>query len=209
MIEIDGGKGNDVLQGSDAQADKITGGIGDDWISGLGGNDTLEGGEGADQIWGGAGNDTVAGGEGNDTIYGNAGSDQLSGGAGDDTFHLDADVTGSNNRTVKLGDGSTRSISIAGLAGTDDIVTGGSGYDRIVLDRSGSDGYVHDTYSAPSYMSGVEAIDGTAGRDVIVVAENYMSDAAGGGITITGGAGNDTLGGGAGSTPFWAAPTTT
>lgn len=199
VIEIDGGKGNDVLQGSDAQADKITGGIGDDWISGLGGNDTLEGGEGADQIWGGAGNDTVAGGEGNDTIYGNAGSDQLSGGAGDDTFHLDADVNGSNNRTVKLGDGSTRSISIAGLAGTDDIVTGGSGYDRIILDRSGSDGYVHDTYSAPSYMSGVEAIDGTAGGDVIVVAENYMSDAAGGGITITGGAGNDTLGGGAGS----------
>jgi len=199
VIQIDGGKGNDVLQGSDSQADKITGGIGNDWISGLGGNDQLYGDDGDDKIWGGAGNDTIEGGEGNDEIYGNAGSDKLYGGAGDDTFHLDGDVIGSNSRVVKLGDGSTVAVSIGGLAGTDDIVTGGAGFDRIVLDRGDKDGYVHDTYSAPSYMSGVEAIDGTSGRDVIIVDENYMSDAAGGGIIITGGTGEDTLGGGAGS----------
>jgi T1SS-143 domain-containing protein len=199
VIEIDGGKGNDILQGSGAQADKITGGIGNDQISGLGGNDTLEGNEGDDQLWGGDGNDVVEGGDGNDTLYGNAGSDKLFGGEGNDTFNLNVDVTGTGSRNVKLGDGSIRSVSIAGLAGTDDIVTGGIGNDRIVLDRGTADGYVHDTFSAPNYMSGVEAIDGTSGRDVIIVSESYLSDANGGGIEISGGAGNDTLGGGAGS----------
>ncbi|CDN49613.1 DUF5801 repeats-in-toxin domain-containing protein [Neorhizobium galegae] len=84
---IDGGKGNDVLQGSDSQADRILGGDGNDLISGLGGNDILEGGAGSDEIWGGAGNDQINGGSGIDNITGGLGDDTIDGGIGGDTFN--------------------------------------------------------------------------------------------------------------------------
>jgi T1SS-143 domain-containing protein len=83
-IRIDGGLGNDILQGSNVQADDIRGGADNDTISGLGGDDVLYGDEGNDEIWGGAGSDTIDGGTGNDTIYGNAGNDSIVAGAGDD-----------------------------------------------------------------------------------------------------------------------------
>jgi T1SS-143 domain-containing protein len=86
FIEIQGGRGNDTLQGSDSQADRIDGGADDDLISGLGGNDELHGGTGNDQIWGGSGNDRIFGGDGDDTLYGNAGDDIIDAGAGDDSI---------------------------------------------------------------------------------------------------------------------------
>ncbi|WP_377278828.1 DUF5801 repeats-in-toxin domain-containing protein [Rhizobium sp. R86522] len=86
QIRIDGGRGNDILQGSNAQADDIRGGFDNDTISGLGGDDTLYGNEGDDKIWGGDGNDVIDGGAGNDTLYGNAGNDRIVGGDGDDTI---------------------------------------------------------------------------------------------------------------------------
>ncbi len=83
-IAIEGGSGNDILQGSNSQSDRIDGGADDDWISGLGGNDELHGGTGNDQIWGGSGDDTIFGGAGDDIIYGNAGNDTINAGSGDD-----------------------------------------------------------------------------------------------------------------------------
>ncbi|MGJ8569716.1 MAG: tandem-95 repeat protein [Hoeflea sp.] len=144
----------------------------------------------------GGGNDTVYGGDLDDTIAGGSGADNLFGGDGADTFQLGADsIVGAGvNRNIELGDGTTRSVSIAGMAGTGDHVTGGSGEDRIVLDRETATGFAYDTYSAPSYISGVEAIDGTDGGDVILVANSYGTD-----ITIDGKDGNDVIGGGAGS----------
>ncbi len=111
LIEIDGGKGNDILQGSDAQGDKITGGEGNDRISGLGGNDDISGGNGNDEIWGGDGNDlirgdwgqdTISGGAGTDTIYGGGDNDSIYGGAGDDRI-----LGGEGNDTIihTVGDG--------------------------------------------------------------------------------------------------------
>jgi Ca2+-binding RTX toxin-like protein len=55
---ITGGSGNDTLTGSLA-ANDLAGGPGDDTLNGLGGNDNLDGGAGADTINGGAGNDTI------------------------------------------------------------------------------------------------------------------------------------------------------
>jgi VCBS repeat-containing protein len=79
-LYMEGGAGNDVLQGSNAQADHILGGADDDLISGLGGNDTLEGGSGNDEIWGGLGADKLYGEDGNDTLVGGKGDDLLDGG---------------------------------------------------------------------------------------------------------------------------------
>ncbi|MBC2775834.1 hypothetical protein H6M51_23515, partial [Rhizobium sp. AQ_MP] len=150
-------------------------------------------------IQGTSGNETFTGDDSDDLLFGKGGGDRLNGGAGNDIFVLAGDVTGSGTRNIQLGDGSVRAVSIAGLAGTSDIVSGGSGGDSIVLNRGATPGFVHDTDSAPSFMSGIEAINGTDGRDVIIVNDTYMSDAVGGGILISGNAGNDVLGGGAGS----------
>ena len=73
---LSGGTGNDTLTGT-ANADLL---------SGNAGNDTLNGNAGNDRLLGGAGNDTLNGGSGNDILYGGAGNDTLTGGTGADTF---------------------------------------------------------------------------------------------------------------------------
>ena len=73
---LSGGTGNDTLTGT-SNADLIVGNAG---------NDTLNGGAGNDRILGGDGNDTINGGANNDIIYGGAGNDVLTGGTGADTF---------------------------------------------------------------------------------------------------------------------------
>ncbi|MBO9123106.1 MULTISPECIES: VCBS domain-containing protein [unclassified Rhizobium] len=170
-----------------------------DKLAGVYAGVAFDGGVGNDTIYGGTANDIIHGGEGDDTITGGTGADQLFGDAGDDTFKLVTDVIGSGTRAFELGDGTKIQVDINGLAGTSDTVDGGTGYDKIVLDKGSASGYVYDTYSAPSYISHVEEIVGTSGNDVIMVAANYKSDLADGGITIDGGAGNDYIGGGAGN----------
>jgi T1SS-143 domain-containing protein len=184
--------------------ENVTGSVGNDTILGTDGANVLSGGDGSagtgnDIINGRGGDDIIDGGDGNDTLEGGTGSDTLYGGAGNDTFILGTDVIGSGTRVLDLGNGTFQTVSIDGLAGTADVVSGGTGYDKIVLDAGSASGYVHDTYSATGYISGVEEITGTSGNDVIMVASSYQSDAAGGGITIDGGAGNDAIGGGAGN----------
>ena len=146
-----------------------------------------------------ASNDTFTGTGGDDVLRGRGGGDNLIGGGGNDTFHLGSDLTFTGSRTFLLGDGTTRSINLVNLAGTQDPVQGGSGTDTIVLDKGAAAGFIHDTVMAPGYISGVEAIIGTSGDDAIMVASAYTSDAVGGGITIEGNGGNDYLGGGAGN----------
>ncbi|MGI2034674.1 DUF5801 repeats-in-toxin domain-containing protein [Rhizobium panacihumi] len=154
-IYIDGGAGADFLQGSNAQADHIVGGDGDDWISGLGGDDRLEGGNGADTIWGGDGNDRINGGSGDDILYGDAGEDRIYGSDGNDEIHGGADddelhgeggsdtIYGdAGNDTVYGGDGNDKidggegNDALYGQNG-DDTIRGGAGNDRI----GGGSGY--------------------------------------------------------------------
>ncbi|WP_236546714.1 beta strand repeat-containing protein [Psychromonas sp. L1A2] len=72
-----------VLVG-DGTPNEITGGDGDDIISGLSSNDTLSGAGGNDQLFGGDNNDILFGNTGNDELYGEQGTDTLDGGLGDD-----------------------------------------------------------------------------------------------------------------------------
>ena len=91
---IYGNMGDDTLTGGGGN-DTIGGGMDDDEIDAMGGNDDVVGGAGDDEIMGGDGDDTVhgnmgedelMGGMGNDKLAGDDGEDDLMGGAGSDTL---------------------------------------------------------------------------------------------------------------------------
>ncbi|MDA5193673.1 cadherin domain-containing protein [Govanella unica] len=143
---IDGGAGDDVIEGGDLGND-LFGGTGndilyggklDDWIFGGDGNDTLhaggvdanaKGGDG-NYLNGGAGNDILYGREGSDwleggvdvdILYGGAGGDILSGGAGDgDELYGGA---GSDQYLFRLGDGADIAFDDPGNAGSGDPIS--------------------------------------------------------------------------------------
>jgi Ca2+-binding RTX toxin-like protein len=71
---VTGGAGDDRLSGN-ASANSLGGGPGDDRV---------DGGPGDDVVMGGSGDDHVIGGPGRDTIWGNGGRDRLEAGPGDD-----------------------------------------------------------------------------------------------------------------------------
>ncbi|MEA2386094.1 MAG: hypothetical protein QOJ22_268 [Thermoleophilaceae bacterium] len=74
LESVTGGSGDDRLSGD-----------GDDnWLEGNGGGDRLSGRDGDDIPQGGTGNDRVSGDGGNDTVWGDRGTDRLFGGSGDD-----------------------------------------------------------------------------------------------------------------------------
>ncbi|HEY1191856.1 MAG TPA: calcium-binding protein [Gemmata sp.] len=89
-VVLDGGDGNDVLDGSAADVPlQIFGGAGDDTLLGGSKADTLVGGDGNDFLSGGKGLDTLDGGNGADALDDgtkDGKQDVLIGGAGADTF---------------------------------------------------------------------------------------------------------------------------
>ncbi|MDL2402063.1 DUF5801 repeats-in-toxin domain-containing protein [Rhizobium mayense] len=147
--------------------------------------------------------DTIIGGSGDDIIKAGTGSDNIDAGAGNDKIYLSADIADAGGyapRSFDLGAGVNIEVSLAGKSGTGDNVNGGAGDDTLYLQGSGSNGYVLDYRSnAGLQLQGVEHIVGTDSNDLIAVSKTYMSDAAGGGVTIDGGAGDDVIFGGAGN----------
>ncbi|MFD1745353.1 DUF5801 repeats-in-toxin domain-containing protein [Rhizobium helianthi] len=117
-VVVEGGAGNDVIQGSNLASDQLHGGSGDDMISGLDGDDSIYGGDGNDSIWGGEGNDEIYGGIGNDIISGGAGNDVIRAGAGNDTIE------------AGVGDDTIVYTSEDGR----DVVSGGDGFDRVIVE---------------------------------------------------------------------------
>jgi Ca2+-binding RTX toxin-like protein len=75
-VVLDGGDGNDVLDGRAANVALV--------LSGGAGDDVLTGGSKADVLSGGAGNDVLSGGKGLDVLDGGAGDDTLDDGVKDD-----------------------------------------------------------------------------------------------------------------------------
>jgi len=149
---------------------------------------------GSDVIYGGAGADNLSGGEGDDTLEGRAGNDTMNGGGGNDQLIVDADIIDAasyGSRTFTLGDGTTRSISLAGLSGEGDALIGGTGTDTVQLvAASGATGFVFDRANFAGTLSGVEHFVGTDGDDLIMLPAGYTADSA---VTIDGGKGNDSL----------------
>ncbi|MBI1310547.1 trypsin-like serine protease [bacterium] len=213
VLLIDGGAGNDVLDGSDAALGDVrlqmSGGDGYDILRGTRGGDTLIGGEGNDSLYGGPGNDVLRGEDGSDLLDGQAGNDSLDGGGRNDVLTggdgNDTADGGDGNDSIDGGDGNDHLIGNIGddvLNGQngDDLVEGGEGFDTLTggagndtLDGGRSDdlligGNGNDKLRGDQ---GNDSIDGGNGDDTI--------DGGDGDDVIMAGSGNDGISGGDGN----------
>lgn len=219
-IEVDGGRGDDILTGG-VGAESLTGGPGEDMLNGGGGDDRLDF-EGLDPTQDPtAGIDRLDGGEGNDQLNGGPARvpqepDILIGGEGTDTADFSQrtaaltitlddvptdgetgegdDVQADVENVIGGSDGDTLIGSGAANAldgrDGDDLIAGGGANDRL----EGGNG--NDTLMGED---GSDTLVGGAGDDALVGAEGDDHLSGGGGSdALDGGAGNDTLAGGAG-----------
>ena len=162
-------------------------------------NDTLLGGSGADHFLGGVGNDSAIGGGGNDSLSGGAGNDVLDGGDGEDviTGGLGSDrlIGGANTGVDSLGDLLLENVS--GVSALSATRLTGAGTDTLFgFERvllTGSDD--NDAISASAAVIGVTLIGG-AGNDTLTGGSgNDVLQGGDGNDLVTGGSGNDTLDG--------------
>jgi Ca2+-binding RTX toxin-like protein len=180
QLSVDGGPGNDTLDGSDG-ADLILGGEG---------NDVLDGRGGDDRIVGDRGNDTMNGEAGDDTLVWNNGdaSDVVNGGDGRDDVEVNGAPAAGDVFTVarngariafargnlvpfSIDVGSSESLHANGLGGDDAVTVGDVG--GFAVTASGGSG--NDTLTGgPS----ADTLLGGSGNDTIV---------AGGGIDVVSG----------------------
>ncbi|MCO6384069.1 calcium-binding protein [Oceanicola sp. 502str15] len=199
---LDGLEGDDVLIGGEGN-DQILGRDGNDFIDGGAGNDNLPGANGNDEIHGGTGDDLIGGGDGDDALFGDDGRDEIAGGQGHDL--LDG---GTGNDTLTAGYGSDRVFggdgkdAIAGGAGSDHIEGGKD--DDSIGGGAGADaiygGGGNDTIGSGD---GADEIWGQSGSDVLNGGGgNDVINGGGGSDRINGGTGNDLLSGGAGADTF-------
>lgn len=210
-IYADLGSGNDTLISLDGYDGWITGGAGNDSITGDGqlegytGNDTLTGGSLDDLLLGYSGFDLLIGGLGNDYLSADTGFDRLEGGAGDDGLN-----GGDGNDTCDGGAGNdrlhadwgtqTRALNITLDAATH-VVYGDtfSNFESFLLTL----GSGNDTVVAGNTDN---KLDGAAGDDVLTAGGNLIGGdgndwlvAGANDSKLKGDAGNDTLQGGAGN----------
>ncbi|MEZ5854193.1 MAG: calcium-binding protein [Hyphomicrobiaceae bacterium] len=211
---------------TEARDDTMVGGVGDDKMFGMSGNDLLKGGQGDDQLWGnsgdddlrggkgddalhgGSGNDAMRGGAGNDTLEGNSGNDTMHGGAGNDVLHGDSgdDVMAGGAGDDSLYGGSGDDLFLAGAG--NDYYEGNSGFDT--LDYTGvKNGIVMDlskhtvTGAGTDEVWSIESVIGSSHDDIMKgdKRENVMNGGDGDDVLRSMG-GADTLTGGKGNDTF-------
>ncbi len=170
-----GGAGNDTL----TSIENVTGGGSDDTLTGDGWANVLDGREGGDQLTGGAGNDTLFGGSGDDSIQGNEGGDFIRGQAGNDT--IDGGLVLDR---INYTDGN--SLSYSDSAGGINLNLQG-----ITGNGSTGTGTVQDGFGGTDTVSNVQFITGSASDDNIHGSSSLTFE------QFEGGAGNDTIDGGA------------
>jgi Ca2+-binding RTX toxin-like protein len=168
----------EILIGTRAGAQTLTGNALANTITGGTGNDTLHGAEGDDWLSGGEGTDSLFGGVGNDTLDGGNGPDRLTGGPGDDRYILGAgdvvtEAPGGGHDTVEAGFGTSFTMpantEVLLLTGTGALSGVGNALDNLVIGNAaanvlhGSDG--NDTLRGEG---GNDVLHGGAGTDVLV-----------------------------------------
>jgi Ca2+-binding RTX toxin-like protein len=206
---VTGGSGNDTLTG-DAGVNVLTGGAG---------NDTLDGGAGADTMVGGIGDDTYsvdntgdvvteALNEGTDTVQSSA---SYTLGANVENLRLTgtANVDGTGNALDNVITGNSGNNTLDGGTGAD-TMRGGAGNDTYIVDNAG------DAVIETSAANGTDTVLSSVTFNLGAFVENLTltggdpingggnGDANvitgnGGANVLTGGGGNDTLVGGAGT----------
>jgi Ca2+-binding RTX toxin-like protein len=178
---VSGGSGNDELTG-DGLANLLNGG---------GGNDALKGGGGGDTLDGDLGNDTLDGGTGHDTLDGGSGIDVASYASSGAGVTVNLAVSGAQN-TVGAGvDSLVRIERLLGSAFGDilmgnagaNFLSGGAGNDKL-YGRAGNDTLEgHDGNDRLDGGAGVDTMKGGTGNDsyfVDTVGDVVVELAAGG-----------------------------
>jgi Ca2+-binding RTX toxin-like protein len=190
-----GGGGAEVILGSDianilqGDPDDTAGGAdllnafdGDDTLYGMGGGDHLSGGEGNDLLYGDTdpfaqggnvshGDDTLSGGAGLDTLFGGWGANQLDGGGDVDTASYAGFFDDFGNQSFRIvADLRVGQVMVI----TTDLFSGG------------------DAVLATDQLLSIERIIGTGGDDVFYGSLDGGSGDFGFGVTLAGGAGDDT-----------------
>jgi Ca2+-binding RTX toxin-like protein len=185
-LTISGGEGNDKLTGGDG-ADTLNGDAGNDNLVGFKGNDTVNGGAGNDvMVWNnGDGNDVNEGGEGTDESVFNGANvapnnlDTITVAPGAVAGRVLLHRTAPTNIEIDI---KAEKTTVNGLAG-DDKLAGANGLSgRTALTVSGGDGNDQVTGG-----DGADTLNGDAGND-----------------TVTGGAGKDAISGQAGNDQLFA-----
>jgi Ca2+-binding RTX toxin-like protein len=160
---LSGGAGNDTL----------TGGSGRDQLFGQAGNDTLLGRGGFDQLFGGSENDTIAGGDADDQAFGQSGNDRMIWNPGDDT-------------DLNEGAGGTDTVEVNGGGGAEQFTTTANGA-RVRFDRVNPAPFAIDIGTSEKLV-----LNANGGDDSYAATGNLAALIQ---ITVDGGAGNDTLNG--------------
>src|SRR5215210_1922349 len=160
-----------------ADNDTLTGGSGGDQLFGQAGNDTLLGRGGADLLFGGSENDTMTGGDADDQAFGQSGTDRTIWNPGDDT---DLNEGGDGVDTVEVNGGN----------GTEQFTTTANGT-RVRFDRVTPAPFSLDIGTSERLV-----LNANGGDDNFSATGNLATLI---GITVDGGAGNDTIRGGNGA----------
>jgi Ca2+-binding RTX toxin-like protein len=170
----------EILTGTSAAGQALTGNGGDNVITGLGGNDTLDGGAGNDQMTGGLGNDIYIVDSAGDSVIeaSGAGTDEIRTSLA--TFTLAAlanieNLTGTNAAGQSLtGNGGINVIT--GAAGNDTL-DGAGGDDTLDASLGGNDtlsgGAGNDFLYLGGALTSADSIDGGSGTDSLVLLGNY------------------------------------
>jgi Ca2+-binding RTX toxin-like protein len=184
LIQVFGQGGNDTITLNQANGalpranlfggagnDTITGGAGGDMLFGQSGNDILIGGGGFDFLFGGSEDDVLTGGDADDQVFGESGNDRFIWNPGDDTDLFE------------------------GGAGTDTTeVNGGGGAEVFTLTANGARTRFDRIDPAPFSldMGTMEKIvvNMNGGNDSFSATGNLAALI---GVTVDGGAGNDTI----------------
>ena len=201
---VTGGSGNDTITGNTVD-NILNGGDGDDTLFGQAGNDELNGGLGNDSLTGGAENDIVNGGDGNDTIHYRIGDgvDTMDGGAEIDTVNI-TDAAGNDGTLNVSYDGGLTAVEGGAIFNIEVVHADlGDGVNTLSYAGSGA-GVTVDlaagTASGFTQVSNVQNVIGTSMDDILSGDSNANSlSGSTGNDILNGGAGNDELIGGAGN----------
>ena len=203
-----------------AAANRLSGGLASDVLSGLDGDDIIDGGEGAaNELNGGAGDDTyivrVAGdtlveaaGGGTDTVQTALAAYTLTAANVENlTYVGDADFTGVGSAAANVLTGGSGDDRLSGRGGVDQLI-GGAGSDTAdysaaaarVDVRLNTGGARDDGDGATDVLSGIENLTGSAFNDLLIgdSTANVLSGGEGR-DTLLGLDGNDTMVGGSGA----------
>jgi hypothetical protein len=166
ITNLTGGSGDDTLTGLTAGGSTLDGGVGNDTLNGSGGFNILLGGAGNDimTVTGTGGNNTLNGGAGNDTMTASGNGNLFNGGTGGDTM---SGAAGSTNNTAVY--------TNSGAGVTVDLVTGlgsGVGGDTTVSDAIGD------------HLSNIQNVVGTTFSDTFVGNSSTNIFTGGGGAGI-------------------------